>query len=62
MISLQMPDQAHGILRRQARIQNANEIDTSLFILEVHSRPNLERYHLRPSIYEKEEKKLEQSF
>ena len=30
--------------------------------LEIRSRPNLERYQLRPSIYEKEEKKIEMSF
>jgi len=50
MIALQMPQQASGIMRSKNKFIGNEK---SLSHQESRSRPNLERYHLRPSIYEK---------
>ena len=62
MILLQMPEQAAGIMKSKAKLERSAEVDSSLDLLEIKSRPNMGRYRLRPNIYEKEEKQIEQSF
>lgn len=49
MIMLQMPS-AQGIMKSQQKFASNNA--SSLALLESKSRPNLERYQLKPSIYE----------
>lgn len=57
MIALQMPSQAAGILKNKQRFS----VNTSLGQLETMSRPNLYRYHLKPSIYELSIRKIDLS-
>ena len=56
MITLRMPDSAHGIQKDKERVAKSVADSSNMGLLESKSRPNLEKYGFQPSLYEKSEK------